>query len=129
MKKKILLAGVLLFNAFFVLSVFALDISDFDRTEYGFNTQEPANLNIAPRSLSGKREKLYDFINFEQGYDEKLVTYLDTPNRDLHKNALIIRVREDLTKPKKSKITVKLRAETPEGFGKVSKYKNGCSPL
>ncbi len=113
----------LLLTTFFVFPAWALDVSHFTETEYGFNIQEPDSMNIAPSSLSGQREKLYNFINFEPGHDEKLVTYLDTPNRDLNKNALIIRVREDLTSPKKTKITVKLRAESPEAFGDISKYR------
>lgn len=120
--KKFIFTSVFL-SIFFVLPSWALDISHFTQTEYGFNIQEPDSMNIAPNSLSGQREKLYNFINFEPGHDEKLVTYLDTPNRDLNKNALIIRVREDVTKPSKTKITVKLRAESPEAFGDLNKYR------
>ncbi len=120
--KKILFTSVIL-NALFVLPAFALSISHFTQTEYGFNIQEPGSMNIAPASLDGKREQLYNFINFEPGHDEKLVTYIDTPNRDLHKKSLIIRVREDVSKSSKSKITVKLRAQSPEAFGDLRQYK------
>ena len=121
MKKTLFISALL--NALFVLPALALDISHFNGTEYGFNIQEPEGMSIAPASMSGQREKLYNFINFEPGHDEKLVTYLDTPNRDLSKNSLIIRVREDLTRPGKTKITVKLRAESPEAFGDLKKYR------
>ncbi|WP_198265230.1 hypothetical protein [sulfur-oxidizing endosymbiont of Gigantopelta aegis] len=120
--KKILLIAVLL-NTLFVLPVFALDISHFTQSEYAFNLQEPEGLNSTPGSLAGQREKLYDFINFEPGNDEKLVTYLDTPDRILAKNSLIIRVREDLRSPRKTRITVKLRAESPADFGDIKRYR------
>ncbi len=120
--KKLLLSGVLL-NIFFSFPVFALSIEQFTQTEYGFNIQEPEGMNIAPTSISGQREKLYNFINFEPGHDEKLVTYLDTPERDLFKNALIIRVREEVSRPSKTKITVKLRADSPEAFGDLKKFR------
>ncbi len=120
--KKSLLTGVLL-NTLFILPVFALSLEQFDGTEYGFNILEPEGMNIAPTSMSGQREKLYNFINFEPGHDEKLVTYLDTPDRDLSKNSLIIRVREEINRPDKTKITVKLRAESPEAFGDLKKFR------
>jgi len=120
--KKLLLSGVLL-NILFSFPVFALSIDQFTQTEYGFNIQEPEGMSIAPASMSGQREKLYDFINFEPGHDEKLVTYLDTPERDLFKNALIIRVREEVSRPSKTKITVKLRADSPEAFGDLKKFR------
>ena len=121
--KKLLFVSAFLFNALLSSSAQALDVSDFTEAEYAFNVREPDSLNMAPDSLTGEREKLFDFINFEVDPYERWVTYLDTPDRDLNNNALIIRVREEPSRPWRSRITVKLRAPSPEGVGDVSQYR------
>lgn len=121
--KRIFITSVSMLVALLSLSVQALDVSAFDQSEYGFNLKESQSLKMAPDSLSGKREKLLDFINFEKVPYERWVTYLDTPARDLQKNSLIIRVREEPSRPWRSRITVKLRAPSPEGFGDLKNYR------
>jgi len=102
----------------------ALDKSDFTGYEYAFRTDEPAGLSIVPERMANERKSLYDFVAFESRYPkEKRVAYLDTPDRALKQANVIIRVREDITKPWKSKITVKLRTPDLEAVGKLSKYK------
>lgn len=101
----------------------ALEVADFTQAEYAFSINEPESWDMAPKSLSTERAGHYDFIHFKKGHKEKLVTYLDTPDRQFRKRSLIVRVREDLKKPWKSKITVKLRAPSPEQFGDLKKYK------
>ena len=120
-----LLACYTLFLAsvFFALPAQALDKQDFDQVEYAFNINEPKTFEMAPKSLAGKRADYYDFVDFKAKRKEKLVTYLDTPDRQFSKKSLIVRVREDLKKPGKSKITVKLRAPSPEQFGDLKNYK------
>lgn len=113
----LLLAGLLSNSAF------ALDAADFDQYEYSFKTQEPQGLAIAPSSLSDTRRGLYDFIRLDGAPKEKLMTYLDTTDRQFQKASIIVRVREYVDKPHKSKITVKLRAPNPAGFGNISDYK------
>ncbi|WP_022668378.1 hypothetical protein [Desulfospira joergensenii] len=110
-------------SVFFALPAQALDKKDFDQVEYAFGINEPKTFEMAPKSLAGERADDYDFIDFEAKRKEKLVTYLDTPDRQFSKKALIVRVREDLKKPWKSKITVKLRAPSPEQFGDLKNYK------
>lgn len=112
----------MLLTLIFALSVQALEIKDFTESEYAFGVDEPTNLKMAPSALEGKRADFYDFINFEPGNKTKLVTYLDTPDRQLNQTSLIIRIREDIKKSGKSKITVKLRALSPEGFGALKNY-------
>ena len=101
----------------------ALDKSDFDGYEFAFRTAEPQGLAIEPRMLESTRLGLYDFVAFESNYPkEKRVAYLDTPDRALKAQNLIIRVREDITKPYKSKITIKLRTPDTNSLGHLSKY-------
>ena len=121
--KNILFVSVFLLNAVCSLSVQALDLSQFTQSEYAFNLREPESRNMAPTSLTGKRAKLLDFVNFESVPHESWVTYLDTPDQDLGNNSLIIRVREEPSRPHLSRITVKLRAPSPEGFGDIKKYR------
>lgn len=122
--KKYYVTFAFLLHALLSLSVYALEISDFTQTEYAFNLNESDALPIAPNSLEGEREKLFDFINFEMHEpNERWVAYLDTAERDLNKKFLIIRIRQNLNKPKSSKITVKLRAVSPDKFGKLIDYR------
>ena len=114
--------AVILGTLLFAFSVQALEIKDFTGSEYAFGVDEPTDLNMAPTALEGKRADFYDFIDFEPGNKKKLVTFLDTPDRQLRQHSLILRVREDIKKPGKSKITVKLRAVSPEGFGDLKNY-------
>jgi len=102
----------------------ALDKSDFNGYEFAFRTAEPMGLSATPRMLNGTRQDLYDFVAFESVYPkEKRVAFLDTADRALKNANLIIRVREDITKPWKSKITVKLRTPNLESSPDLSKYK------
>jgi len=102
----------------------ALDKSDFNGYEFAFRTAEPKGLSATPRMLNGTRQDLYNFVAFESVYPkEKRVAFLDTADRALKNANLIIRVREDITKPWKSKITVKLRTPNLENSPELSKYK------
>ncbi|MCG8637158.1 MAG: hypothetical protein MI863_25215 [Desulfobacterales bacterium] len=121
--KTLIYCSLFLATLFSAIPARALDAGDFTRAEYVFTTNESAALDLAPRSLAGKRAGYYDFINFEPDREEKLVTYLETPDRQFSKRSLIIRVREDLKNPWKSKITVKLRAPSPGQFGDLKRYK------
>ena len=121
--KNISVLAVFFTVIFTAFAAHALDISDFTQSEYAFPANESTELKIAPKTLAGKREALYNFLNFEPGSKVRLITYIDTPDRQLGENSLIIRVREDLSKPKKSKITVKLRADSPKDFGDLKKYR------
>jgi len=121
--KKITLCIIIFVNLILAFSVQALEIKDFTESEYAFGVDEPTNLKMAPSALDGKRAEFYNFINFKPGKKKQLVTYLDTPDRLLYQKSLIIRVREDIKKPGKSKLTVKIRAASPEGFGDLKNYK------
>lgn len=120
--KSIAYCGLFLVHFIFAMPALALDTADFNQAEYAFSLNEPESLDMAPGTLSGERAGYYDFIRFEPGRKEKLVTYLDTPDRQFRNKALIVRVREDLKKPWKSKITVKLRTPSPGQFGDLKKY-------
>jgi len=121
--KNLTFVSVFVLSALLSSTAYALDINNFDQSEYAFNLKESPAQKMAPASLKGKREKLLDFINFEHLPYERRVSYLDTPARDLQKNLLIIRVREEPSRPWRSRITVKLRASSPEGFGDINKYR------
>ncbi len=100
----------------------ALPPSAFTSIEYHVNTTADA-LPYATKSLNNDFKSQFDFLTFEDGTSIKLVTYLDTPDRILKENELSIRVREHVTKPNKSKITIKLRGDNPEAFGNVKNYR------
>ncbi len=120
--KSIAYCGLFLLHILLAMPALALDADDFNQVEYAFSLNEPKSLDMAPSTLSGERSGYYDFISFEHGRKEKLVTYLDTPDRQFRKKSLIVRVREDLKKPWKSKITVKFRTPSPGQFGDLKKY-------
>ncbi|QIZ77448.1 hypothetical protein [Ferrimonas lipolytica] len=101
----------------------ALTKSHFDKIEFAVNTGTGTTLPYATDTLTDQFKQRFSFIKFDQSPSEKLVTYFDTPSRILAASNLQIRVREHVTKPRKSKITVKLRATEPLGFGDVSGYK------
>ncbi|TKB56142.1 CYTH domain-containing protein [Ferrimonas aestuarii] len=101
----------------------ALTKDHFDKIEFAVNTGTGTTLPYATDSLTEEFNKAFGFINFEEDPAEKLVTYLDTPDRALKAQSISIRVREHVTKPGKSKITVKLRSPEPVGFGELSNYK------
>ncbi|BDY06865.1 hypothetical protein [Ferrimonas sp. YFM] len=101
----------------------ALTKGDFDRIEYAVNTGTGDTLPYASDSLTQAFTEAFPFIRFEEEPSEKLVAYLDTPDRALKQLDLSIRVREHVTKPAKSKITVKLRAPDPAGFGDLAGYR------
>ncbi len=103
-------------------SVAALPPSAFTSIEYHVNATADS-LPYATKSLNAKFKSQYDFLDFEDGTSIKLVTYLDTPDRALKNAELSIRVREHVTKPNKSKITVKLRGDDPQSFGDIKNYK------
>ncbi len=108
-------------------SLFALEKEDFTAYEYHANIKVDDTLAYGAPELTGRFRKSVDFL-YLKGKDEaksvKLVTYLDTKDRLLQKNNLIIRVREDLVKPKKSKITVKVRGTDPASFGALKGFKD-----
>lgn len=118
--KKQLLAAMVLATA--STTAFAIDAGDFTRIEYHVPTGVGSTMPYAPNDLTNKFTSKFNFLEFEQDGSEKLVTYLDTPDRDLRKNNIIIRVREAVTKPSKTKITVKVRGTNPEKFGKLKGY-------
>lgn len=121
MKKLIIIAA--LSGLAFSQAATALDQSDFDGYEFAFRAAEPAGLDGTPRMLNSVRASLYDFVAFESANaKEKRVAFLDTADRAFKQANLIIRVREDVTKPWKSKITVKLRTPDPSNSPKLSKY-------
>ncbi|WP_028111334.1 hypothetical protein [Ferrimonas kyonanensis] len=101
----------------------ALTKDHFDKIEYAVNIGTGTTLPYATDTLTDEFNAAFSFIRFEDSPSEKLVTYFDTPDRALKQQALQIRVREHVTKPSKSKITVKLRATDPQGFGDISGYK------
>ncbi|MBY5921531.1 hypothetical protein [Ferrimonas balearica] len=101
---------------------YALSKGDFDNIEYAIGADTGKTLPYATDTLTDSFKQTYDFIEWDDEVSEKLVTYLDTQDRALKAHSVSIRVREHVTKPKKSKITVKLRAADPSGFGELSGY-------
>lgn len=121
MKNNVILIGLV--NLCLSASAYALSPDAFTSLEYHVNTGVNKTLPYANEKLTPEFKQAFDFINFDDSISVKLVTYLDTPNRAFKEKDISIRVREHVTKPRKSKITVKLRADDPKGFGDVTNYR------
>ena len=116
-------------NIFLVLTglglsaqVLALPVSAFNKAEYQLSTGLGETMPYAASALTDSFRDTFAFIEFDDDLSEKLVTYLDSRDRAFKEKSIQIRVREHVTKPAKSKITVKLRAPDPEAFGDISGY-------
>ncbi|WP_144211811.1 hypothetical protein [Shewanella donghaensis] len=121
MRNNLLLVGLV--NLCLSSSAYALSPDAFTSLEYHVNTGVGKTLPYAASKQTDEFKKAFDFIGLEERLKVKLVTYIDTPNRALKAKDINIRVREDVSKPRKSKITVKLRAENPESFGELTNYR------
>ncbi|QLE87337.1 hypothetical protein FLM48_21040 [Shewanella sp. Scap07] len=121
MRNNLFLIGLV--NLCLSSSAYALSPEQFTSLEYHVNTGVGKTLPYGANKLSNDFKQAFDFITFDDDISVKLVTYIDTPNRAFKAKDINIRVREHVTKPRKSKITVKLRAEDPQGFGDVSQYR------
>ncbi|QBF82882.1 hypothetical protein EXU30_09365 [Shewanella maritima] len=121
MRNNLLLIGLV--NLCLGANAYALSPDAFTSLEYHVNTGVGKTLPYATDTITPEFKKAFNFIDFDNDVSVKLVTYLDTPDRAFKANDISIRVREHVTKPRKSKITVKLRADNPEGFGDVSNYR------
>ena len=102
---------------------YALSPNQFTSLEYHVNTGLASTLPYAADQLTPDFTKAFGFIALEDELSIKLVTFIDTPNRDFNAKHINIRVRENVTTPRKSKITIKLRDDNPEAFGELSGYK------
>ena len=102
--------------------VMALPPEDFTKAEYQISTGLGNTLSADREKLTDDFKTTFSFIRFKDKRSEKLITYLDTSDRALKEQLIQIRVREHVTKPSKSKVTVKLRASDPEGFGDIKDF-------
>ncbi|ACJ27075.1 Conserved hypothetical protein [Shewanella piezotolerans WP3] len=121
MRNNLLLIGLV--NLCLSSSAYALSPEQFTSLEYHVNTGVGKTLPYAANKITPEFKKAFSFIKFDEDTSIKLVTFIDTPNRAFKEKAINIRVREHVTKPRKSKITVKLRAADPTSFGDVSNYR------
>ncbi|GIU37957.1 hypothetical protein [Shewanella colwelliana] len=121
MRNNLFLIGAI--NLCLSASAYALSPDAFTQLEYHVNTGVGKTLPYAADKQTDAFKKAFSFINLDDDISVKLVTYIDTADRAFKADNIQIRVREHVTKPRKSKITVKLRAANPEGFGEVSDYK------
>ncbi|MEI6895864.1 MAG: hypothetical protein V5789_14815 [Colwellia sp.] len=121
MKNNIFLIGLITLCLSF--GSYALSPDKFTSLEYHVNTGVGKTLPYAANKQTDKFNQAFDFIEFNDEVSVQWVTYIDTPKRSLNAESIYIRVRENVTNPRKSKITVKLRAANPEGFGDLSSYK------
>lgn len=100
----------------------ALPKDAFSQLEYHVNTGVDNTLPYAATELTDAFKQQFSFLDMEDKLSEKWVTFIDTPDRIFAKNNIYIRVREHMTKPRKSKVTVKFRAADPQGFGELDDY-------
>ncbi|WP_394202490.1 hypothetical protein [Shewanella waksmanii] len=121
MRNNLLLIGLV--NLCLGANAYALSPEQFTSLEYHVNTGVGKTLPYGANKLTPDFKEAFDFIKFDDDISIKLVTYIDTPNRAFKAKDINIRVREHVTKPRKSKITIKLRADHPEGFGDISRYR------
>lgn len=121
MRNNLLLVGLV--NLCLSSGAYALSADQFKSLEYHVNTGVGKTLPYASDKITPEFKQAFSFINFDEDISIKLVTYIDTPSRAFKEKSVSIRVREHVTKPRKSKITVKLRAANPEAFGDVSNYR------
>ncbi|MCL1047188.1 hypothetical protein Q4601_11110 [Shewanella sp. 1_MG-2023] len=121
MRNNLFLIGLV--NVCLSSSAYALSPDAFTSLEYHVNTGTAKTLPYAASKQTDDFKQAFNFIDLEERLKVKLVTYIDTPNRAFKAKSINIRVREDLSKPRKSKITVKLRAADPQSFGDVSNYR------
>ncbi|WP_394130800.1 hypothetical protein [Shewanella maritima] len=121
MRNNLLLIGLV--NLCLSTSAYALSPDEFTSLEYHVNTGVGKTLPYATDKLTPDFKEAFSFMKFDEDTTTKLVTYLDTPSRAFKAKDINIRVREHVTKPRKSKITVKLRAKDPAGFGDVSNFR------
>ncbi|MGS0724820.1 hypothetical protein ACVBKF_01435 [Shewanella sp. 0m-11] len=121
MRNNLLLIGAI--NLCLSGSAYALSPDAFDQLEYHVNTGVGKTLPYAANKQTEAFKKAFNFVDLEDDISVKLVTYIDTADRAFKADNIQIRVREHVTKPRKSKITVKLRAPNPEAFGDLSHYK------
>ncbi|KPZ71281.1 MULTISPECIES: hypothetical protein [Shewanella] len=121
MRNNLFLIGLV--NVCLSSSAYALSPDAFTSLEYHVNTGTAKTMPYAATKQTDEFKEAFNFIDLEERLKVKLVTYLDTPNRAFKAKDINIRVREDVSKPRKSKITVKLRAADPESFGELSNYR------
>ncbi|RTR37027.1 hypothetical protein EKG38_21310 [Shewanella canadensis] len=121
MRNNLLLIGLV--NLCLSSSAYALSPGEFTSLEYHVNTGVGGTLPYAAKAQTSSFKQAFNFIEFDDELSQKLVTYIDTPDRAFKAEHIQIRVREHITKPRKSKITVKFRAKAPEGFGELSSYR------
>ncbi|PMG77561.1 hypothetical protein BCU84_10005 [Shewanella sp. 10N.286.51.B7] len=121
MRNNLFLIGLV--NVCLSSSAYALSPDAFTSLEYHVNTGTAKTMPYAASKQTDEFKEAFSFIDLKEDVRVKLVTYLDTPNRAFNAKDINIRVREDLGKPRKSKITVKLRADNPEGFGELTNFR------
>ncbi len=102
---------------------YALTEKDFTELEYHVNTKVDNLLPYASGRLTREFKNAFEFIDFDNDPTIRLVTFLDTPDRAFNDKNLIIRVREHINKPERSRVTVKLRAEAPDKFPEIKHYR------
>ena len=103
-------------------SAMALPKDAFDELEYHVNTGLEDLLPYGATSLTQDFKDKFSFLKMDDDLSEKWVTFIDTPDRAFGKHNIFIRVREHITKPRKSKLTVKFRAPDPQGFGELDDF-------
>jgi hypothetical protein len=121
MNNNLLLIGLV--NLCLSSSAYALSSDQFTSLEYHVNTGVGKTLPYSADQLTPEFKAAFNFIKFDDEISIKLVTFIDTPTRVFKEKNINIRVREHVTNPRKSKLTVKLRAANPEDIGDISGYK------
>ncbi len=90
-------------------TAYSLNEEDFTEVEYHYilqNIEKWETLDVLPQEMV----TLFDIFEFESGADHYKVMNADTPDRILQKDTLLLRVRANVKKPDKSKITLKTRS-------------------
>lgn len=118
MRKFVIFFAALLLGA----GAYALPLSSFDRVEFAIAVGAGETLPVGTTTLSQAFQQAYGFMDFEYRAGQKHITYLDTPDRALRANNIQLRVRRNVFSPDKTKITVKIAADTPEGVGNLRGY-------
>lgn len=114
---------VIIFAALFSgANAHALPLSKFDQIEFAVAVGAGDTLPIGASTLSEAFKQAYGFMDFEYRAGQKHIAYIDTPDRALRANNIQLRVRRNVFSPDKTKITVKIAADTPEAVGDLRGY-------
>jgi len=105
----------LIFNIIFYTNVFAgIPPKQFKSYEFNYSLKSLGlDKNDTHEQIRAKIEKKLDFLVFKNKVFLHKILFLDSINRSLKKQHLILGLRVDLNRPKRSLITLKARSSNP----------------